>query len=114
MQHEILLNDWLSPRIVSIPCTDQRNHYEHRSILLAVTVMITATVVAGSVGEQLNLGSIVALPRVGMTLGPVREAAVTGHVEELQTVGEIGVILLLFLVGLEPKPAKLSSCAASS
>src|SRR5262249_49757203 len=31
------------------------------------------------------------------------------HVEELQTVGEIGVILLLFLVGLETKPGRLAS-----
>ena len=72
--------------------------------------MITATVVAGSVAKQLNLGSIVALLVVGMALGPHSpRPLLTGHVEELQTVGEIGVILLLFLVGLETKPAKLSS-----
>jgi len=72
--------------------------------------MITATVVAGSVAKQLNLGSIVALLVVGMALGPHSpRALLTGHVEELQTVGEIGVILLLFLVGLETKPESLSS-----
>ncbi len=72
--------------------------------------MITATVVAGSVAKQLNLGSIVALLVVGMTLGPHSpRPLLTGHVEELQTVGEIGVTLLLFLVGLETKPEKLSS-----
>jgi glutathione-regulated potassium-efflux system ancillary protein KefC len=72
--------------------------------------MITATVVAGSVAKQLNLGSIVALLVVGMALGPHSpRPLLTGHVEELQTVGEIGVILLLFLVGLETKPERLSS-----
>src|SRR5215475_2856270 len=72
--------------------------------------MIIATVVAGSVAKQLNLGSIVALLGVGMALGPHSpRPLLTGHVEELQTVGEIGVILLLFLVGLETKPGKLSS-----
>ena len=72
--------------------------------------MITATVVAGSVAKQLNLGSIVALLVVGMALGPHSpRPLLTGHIEELQTVGEIGVILLLFLVGLETKPEKLSS-----
>jgi glutathione-regulated potassium-efflux system ancillary protein KefC len=72
--------------------------------------MITATVVAGSVAKQLNLGSIVALLVVGMALGPHSpRPLLTGHVEELQTIGEIGVILLLFLVGLETKPEKLSS-----
>jgi glutathione-regulated potassium-efflux system ancillary protein KefC len=79
-------------------------------ILLAVTVMITATVVAGSVAKQLNLGSIVALLVVGMALGPHSpRPLLTGHIEELQTVGEIGVILLIFLVGLESQPGKLSS-----
>jgi len=72
--------------------------------------MITATVVAGSVAKQLNLGSIVALLVVGMALGPHSpRPLLTSHLEELQTVGEIGVILLLFLVGLETKPEKLSS-----
>jgi len=77
---------------------------------LAVTVIIIATVIAGSVAKQLNLGSIVALLVVGMVLGPHSpRPLLTGHVEELQTVGEIGVILLLFLVGLETKPERLSS-----
>src|SRR5262245_60309225 len=72
--------------------------------------MITATVVAGSVAKQLNLGSIVALLVVGMALGPHSpKPLLTGHLEELQMVGEIGVILLLFLVGLETKPERLSS-----
>ena len=80
------------------------------SILLAVAVMLTATVVAGRVAQKLHLGSIVALLVVGMTLGPYSpRPLLTGHVEELQNVGEIGVILLLFLVGLDTQPQKLSS-----
>jgi len=72
--------------------------------------MITATVVAGSVAKKLNLGSIVALLVVGMALGPHSpRPLLTGHIEELQTVGDIGVILLIFLVGLETQPGKLSS-----
>ena len=79
-------------------------------ILLAVTVMIAATVIAGSVAKQLNLGSTVALLVAGMALGPHSPwPLLTGHVEELQTVGEIGVMLLLFLVGLDTQPQKLSS-----
>jgi glutathione-regulated potassium-efflux system ancillary protein KefC len=79
-------------------------------ILLAVAVMIVATVVAGSVAKKLNLGSTVALLAVGMVLGPHSpRPLLTGHVEELQTVGEIGVILLLFLVGLDTQPQKLAS-----
>ena len=79
-------------------------------ILLAVAIIITAVIVAGSVAKKLNLGSIVALLVVGMALGPHSpRPLLTGHVDELQTVGEIGVILLLFLVGLDIKPKRLSS-----
>ena len=79
-------------------------------ILLAVAVMIAATVVASSVAKKLNLGSTVALLAVGMALGPHSpRPLLTGHIEELQSVGEIGVILLLFLVGLDIQPQKLSS-----
>ena len=56
--------------------------------------MIAATVIAGSVAKQLNLGSTVALLVAGMALGPHSPwPLLTGHVEELQTVGEISVIL---------------------
>ena len=79
-------------------------------ILLAVAVMIAATVVASSVAKKLNLGSTVALLVVGMVLGPHSpRPLLTSHVEELQTIGEIGVMLLLFLVGLDTQPHKLSA-----
>jgi glutathione-regulated potassium-efflux system ancillary protein KefC len=79
-------------------------------VLLAVAIMITAVIVAGSVAKKLNMGSIAALLVVGMALGPHSPwPLLTGQVDELQTVGEIGVILLLFLVGLDTQPKKLSS-----
>ena len=79
-------------------------------ILLAVAVIISAVVVAGSVAKKLNLGSIVALLVVGMALGPHSPMPMlTGHVDELQALGEIGVMLLLFLVGLDIQPKRLSS-----
>src|SRR5215468_5084880 len=79
-------------------------------VLLAVAIMITAVIVAGSVARKLNMGSIAALLVVGMALGPHSpRPLLTTHVEELQTFGEIGVILLLFLVGLDTQPKKLSS-----
>ncbi|HXJ36923.1 MAG TPA: cation:proton antiporter, partial [Candidatus Eisenbacteria bacterium] len=73
-------------------------------------MIIAATLLAGSVAKRLNLGSIVALLAVGMALGPHSpRPLLTGHVEELQTIGEIGVMLLLFLVGLDTEPRRLSS-----
>jgi glutathione-regulated potassium-efflux system ancillary protein KefC len=79
-------------------------------ILLAVVVMLTAVVIAGGVAKKLNLGSIVALLAVGMALGPHSpKPLLTDHIDELQAVGEIGVVLLLFLVGLGTQPKRLLS-----
>ena len=79
-------------------------------ILLAVVVMLTAVVIAGGVAKKLNLGSIVALLAVGMALGPHSpRPLLTDHIDELQAVGEIGVVLLLFVIGLGTKPERLLS-----
>jgi glutathione-regulated potassium-efflux system ancillary protein KefC len=72
--------------------------------------MLTAVVIAGGVAKKLNLGSIVALLAVGMALGPHSPRPLfTDHIDELQAVGEIGVVLLLFLVGLDTRPKRLLS-----
>ncbi|MGD1075537.1 MAG: cation:proton antiporter [Thermodesulfovibrionales bacterium] len=79
-------------------------------ILFTVAVMIAVTIVASSVAKRLSLGPIVALLIVGVALGPYSpRPLMTGHIEELRTVGEIGVILLLFLVGLDTQPKLLLS-----
>jgi len=80
------------------------------SLLLAVAVMLFATALAVGVANRLKLGSIVALLTVGMALGPHSpKPLLTTHVDEMQAVGEIGVMLLLFAVGLDIKPSRLWS-----
>ena len=79
-------------------------------LMLAVAIMMVATTVAVAVAKRLNLGSIVALLVVGMALGPHSPMPlVTGHVDELQAVGEIGVMLLMFAIGLDTQPNRLWS-----
>ena len=78
--------------------------------MLAVAIMMVVTTVALAVAKRLNLGSIVALLVVGMALGPHSPMPiVTGHVDELQAVGEVGVMLLMFAMGLETYPKRLWS-----
>jgi glutathione-regulated potassium-efflux system ancillary protein KefC len=79
-------------------------------IMSVSAVIITATVIAGGVAHKLKLGSTVALLTVGMALGPHAPTPLfTGHVDELQAVGQVGVVLLLFLVGLDSQPQRLLS-----
>lgn len=79
-------------------------------LMFVLTVMIVATTIAVMVAKTLNLGSIVALLVVGMILGPHSlHPLLTGHVDEMQAVGEIGVMLLMFAIGLEIQPNRLWS-----
>jgi len=78
--------------------------------MFAAAVMMGATVVAVAVAKKLELGSIVALLFVGMALGPHSPVPLfTGHIDEMQAIGEIGVMLLLFAVGLDLQPTRLWS-----
>src|SRR5665213_3078183 len=80
------------------------------NIMWAVVVMITTTIIASRMAKKLNLGSIAALLIVGMALGPHSpKPLLPGHTADMQAVGEIGVILLLFLVGLYTQPKKFLS-----
>jgi glutathione-regulated potassium-efflux system protein KefB len=79
-------------------------------LMFAAAVMMGATVVAVAVAKKLELGSIVALLFVGMALGPHSPMPLlTEHIDEMQAIGEIGVMLLLFAVGLDLQPTRLWS-----
>src|SRR5262245_62103008 len=79
-------------------------------LMLAAAVMMLATAFAVSVAKRFELGSIVALLIVGIALGPHSpKPFFSGHVGELQAIGEIGVMLLLFAIGLDLQPARLWS-----
>ena len=79
-------------------------------LLFAASVMMAATALAIGVAKKLNLGSIVALLAVGIALGPHSPMPLlNAGVREMQTVGEIGVMLLLFAIGLGIQPSRLWS-----
>ena len=79
-------------------------------LLFAVASMLLITLVAIGLARRLNLGSIVALLLVGILLGPSSPWPLfTAHLEEMRAVGEVGVMLLLFAIGLDIQPTKLWS-----
>src|ERR1700693_4375548 len=79
-------------------------------LLFGAALLMAVTAAAIGIAKRLNLGSISALLLVGMVLGPHSSVPLlAGHVGDLQSVGEIGVMLLLFLVGLDTQPGRLWS-----
>jgi len=77
-------------------------------IMMAAAVMLAVTGIALLAARRLHMGSIVALLAVGIALGPHSPYSLfQGHVQELEAIGSIGVILLLFAVALDVQPTRL-------
>lgn len=69
-------------------------------------IYLTAAVVAVPIFKRLKLGSVLGYLAAGSIIGPYALGAV-GDAESVFAFAEFGVVLLLFLIGLELKPARL-------
>ncbi|MGZ5712849.1 MAG: glutathione-regulated potassium-efflux system protein KefC [Caldimonas sp.] len=85
---------------------------EHGSWLTGLLVYLAAAVLAVPVAKFLGLGSIIGYLGAGILIGPWGLKFVTDPQEMLQ-VAEFGVVLMLFLVGLELEPQRLWSLRKS-
>jgi glutathione-regulated potassium-efflux system ancillary protein KefC len=81
---------------------------EHSSWLTGSLVYLGAAVLAVPVARFLGLGSIIGYLGAGILIGPWGLKFVTSPDEILQF-AEFGVVLMLFLVGLELEPQRLWS-----
>lgn len=71
-----------------------------------LVALLAATVVMVPIARRLGVGSIVGYLVAGLVIGPDGLRLVTG-VSQIQNVSELGVIMLLFLIGLEIRPHRL-------
>ncbi|ARE40536.1 putative Glutathione-regulated potassium-efflux system protein KefB [Rhodovulum sp. P5] len=76
------------------------------SFLFQATLYLTAIVLAVPLAARLGLGSVLGYLLIGLTLGPVLGIA-GAEMEGLRHVAEIGVVMMLFLIGLELEPRAL-------
>ena len=74
--------------------------------LLTSLIYLGAAVIAVPLARALGLGSIIGYLGAGIVIGPWGLAFVT-DAQTILTVAEFGVVLMLFLVGLELEPARL-------
>lgn len=75
-------------------------------VLFQVFVYLCAAVIAVPVAKRLGLGSVLGYLIAGIVIGPVLHI-VGSETEQLQHFAEFGVVMMLFLVGLELKPPLL-------
>ncbi len=76
--------------------------------LLAAVILLTATAMFVSLFKRLGLGSVLGFLAAGVILGP-SGFAITEDVEGLRHFTELGIVLFLFVIGLEMQPKKLWS-----
>jgi CPA2 family monovalent cation:H+ antiporter-2/glutathione-regulated potassium-efflux system protein KefB len=75
-------------------------------MLETLVALLGATVIAVPISRHLGFGSILGYLVAGIVIGPAGLRIVT-NVEQIASVAELGVTMLLFLIGLELRPHRL-------
>jgi CPA2 family monovalent cation:H+ antiporter-2 len=77
------------------------------SLLLQAVVYLGAAVVAVPIASRLGLGSVLGYLLAGVAVGPWGFRLVGSESESVMHFAEFGVVMMLFLVGLELDPSRL-------
>ena len=79
---------------------------EHANWLTTGLIYLAAAVIAVPLARALGLGSIIGYLAAGIVIGPWGLALVT-DAQTILSVAEFGVVLMLFLIGMELEPRRL-------
>ncbi len=78
------------------------------TFLFSAMILLLVTSVAVTLFKHLGLGSVLGLLVAGIVVGPYSPGPyLTEHVADVRHFTELGVVLLLFLIGLEMNPSRL-------
>ncbi len=81
-----------------------------KSFVYSAVLLLVATSIAVAVFRHFKLGSVLGLLVAGIFIGPHTPGpSITTQVEDVRHFTELGVVLLLFLIGLEMQPRRLWS-----
>jgi glutathione-regulated potassium-efflux system ancillary protein KefC/glutathione-regulated potassium-efflux system protein KefB len=80
----------------------------HDNFLIQALVYLAAGVISVPIAKRLGLGSVLGYLIAGAIIGPFALKLAGAHTD-IMTFAEFGVVILLFLIGLEVKPALLWS-----
>ncbi|MEX0347575.1 MAG: monovalent cation:proton antiporter-2 (CPA2) family protein [Rhizobiaceae bacterium] len=79
---------------------------ESTSIFTEALVLLGGAVIAAPLFKRIGLGTVLGYLAAGIVIGPAAVALI-GDGEEILHVAELGVVFLLFIIGLELKPSRL-------
>jgi monovalent cation:proton antiporter-2 (CPA2) family protein len=75
--------------------------------LYGAFIYLSAAVISVPIATRLGLGSVLGYLIAGIVIGPSVMGLIGGEGQDVMHFAELGVIVMLFLVGLELQPAKL-------
>jgi CPA2 family monovalent cation:H+ antiporter-2 len=76
------------------------------NFLLSAVVFLTAAVICVPLAKRLGMGSVLGYLLAGIVIGPFVFGFVGQEGQDIMHFAEFGVVMMLFLVGLELEPAK--------
>jgi glutathione-regulated potassium-efflux system protein KefB len=80
------------------------------NFIISALLLLMVTSIAVALFRHLGLGSVLGLLVAGVVVGPHSPGPnVTAHVEDVRHFAELGVVMLLFVIGLEMRPDRLWS-----
>lgn len=79
---------------------------ESRALFLEVILLLGGGILAGTIFKRIGLGTVLGYLFAGIVMGPVLRL-VEGDGTEILHIGELGVVFLLFIIGLELKASRL-------
>lgn len=85
---------------------EENSHHLVADVMLGGVVLLGAALVAVLIFRKLGLGAVLGYLVAGIAIGP-DGLGLIGEPETILAYSEIGIILLLFLVGLELSPSRL-------
>jgi len=92
-----------------VPCQNARVTTEHTgSDLAPLVVLLSAGVVAVALFKRLGLGSVLGYLAAGLVIGPFGLGLFSDPASILH-VAELGIVMFLFVIGLEMQPSRLWS-----
>ncbi len=80
-------------------------------MLETLVILLRATAIAVHISRRAGFGSILGYLVAGVAIGPAGLGLIS-DVEQIAHVSELGVVMLLFLIGLELRPHRLWVCAS--
>ncbi len=77
--------------------------------LVQAAILLAAAAIAAPLGRRLRIGSVLGYLLVGMLIGPFGLGLIyeVYELDSIRNIAELGVVLLLFLIGLELRPVRL-------